>query len=124
MKIGPECVIGPDVTLGPEVCIEDGVRIQDSAILSGATIRSHSWLDGSIVGWNSDVGRWVSKKYFWLLILCISSHAFIALFLNINCRQKNGIYNFINRLSDMYISMLKLGIFYEYFHFLANLSEN
>ncbi|VUZ53774.1 unnamed protein product [Hymenolepis diminuta] len=59
VKIGPECVIGPDVTLGPGVCIEDGVRIQDSAILSGATIRSHSWLDGSIVGWNSDVGRWL-----------------------------------------------------------------
>ncbi|VDO10310.1 unnamed protein product [Rodentolepis nana] len=58
VKIGSECVIGPDVTLGPGVCIEDGVRIQDSAILSGAIIRSHSWLDGSIVGWNSDVGRW------------------------------------------------------------------
>lgn len=47
------------MTLGPDVRIEDGVRIQDTAILSGAIVHSHSWLDGSIVGWNSNVGRWV-----------------------------------------------------------------
>ncbi|KAL5964457.1 Mannose-1-phosphate guanyltransferase beta-A [Taenia solium] len=58
VKIGVHCVIGPNVTLGPDVCIGDGVRIQDSAILSGAKVRSHSRLEGSIVGWNSDVGRW------------------------------------------------------------------
>ncbi|KAL5110379.1 Mannose-1-phosphate guanyltransferase beta-A [Taenia crassiceps] len=58
VKIGAHCVIGPNVTLGPDVCIGDGVRIQDSAILSGAKVRSHSRLEGSIVGWNSDVGQW------------------------------------------------------------------
>ncbi|VDM35830.1 unnamed protein product [Hydatigera taeniaeformis] len=61
VKIGIHCVIGPNVTLGPDVCIGDGVRIQDSAVLSGAKVRSHSRLEGTIVGWNSDVGRWVSK---------------------------------------------------------------
>ncbi|EUB62498.1 Mannose-1-phosphate guanyltransferase beta-A [Echinococcus granulosus] len=58
VQIGTHCVIGPNVTLGPNVCIGDGVRIQDSAILSGAKVRSHSRLEGSIVGWNSDVGQW------------------------------------------------------------------
>ena len=62
MKIGADCVIGPNVTLGPDVHIGNGVRIQDSAILSGATIRSHSWIDGSIIGWSSDVGRWASES--------------------------------------------------------------
>nr|CUU98657.1 hypothetical transcript [Hymenolepis microstoma] len=71
VKIGSDCVIGPDVTLGPDVCIEDGVRIQDSAILSGAIIRSHSWLDGSIVGWNSDVGRWTRLENGTVLGECV-----------------------------------------------------
>ncbi|CDS42109.1 mannose 1 phosphate guanyltransferase beta [Echinococcus multilocularis] len=58
VRIGTHCVIGPNVTLGPNVCVGDGVRIQDSAILSGVKVRSHSRLEGSIVGWNSDVGQW------------------------------------------------------------------
>uniref|UniRef100_A0A5K3EVK5 mannose-1-phosphate guanylyltransferase n=1 Tax=Mesocestoides corti TaxID=53468 RepID=A0A5K3EVK5_MESCO len=58
VKIGNNCMIGPNVTLGPGVCIEDGVRIRDSAVLSGAVVRSHSWLGECIVGWNSEVGQW------------------------------------------------------------------
>ncbi|XP_071452161.1 mannose-1-phosphate guanyltransferase beta-A [Hetaerina americana] len=58
-KIGEDCRIGPNVTLGPEVVVENGVRISRCTILRGARVRSHSWLEGSIVGWGSSVGQWV-----------------------------------------------------------------
>lgn len=58
-KIGEGCRIGPNVTVGPDVVIEDGVCIKRSTILTGAIVKSHSWLDSCIVGWRSVVGRWV-----------------------------------------------------------------
>ncbi|XP_039951513.1 mannose-1-phosphate guanyltransferase beta [Bactrocera tryoni] len=58
-KIGEGCRIGPNVTIGPDVVIEDGVCIKRSTILTGAIVKSHSWLDSCIVGWRSVVGRWV-----------------------------------------------------------------
>ncbi|KAJ9597225.1 hypothetical protein L9F63_011899 [Diploptera punctata] len=61
-KIGEGCRIGPNVTVGPGVVIEDGVCVKRSTILRGATVRSHSWLDGCIIGWNSVVGQWVRME--------------------------------------------------------------
>ncbi|KAK3919354.1 Mannose-1-phosphate guanyltransferase beta [Frankliniella fusca] len=61
-KIGQGCRIGPNVTIGPGVVIEDGVCIKRSTILRDATIRSHSWLEGCIVGWRSVVGQWVRME--------------------------------------------------------------
>jgi len=58
-RIGQGCRIGPNVTVGPGVVIEDGVCVKRSTLLKGATVRSHSWLDGCIVGWRSVVGQWV-----------------------------------------------------------------
>ena len=60
VKIGKNCKIGPNVVLGPGVVLEDGVRIKRCTIMKGVTIRSHSWLDSCIVGWESKVGKWVS----------------------------------------------------------------
>lgn len=61
-KIGADCRIGPNVTIGPNVIIEDGVSIKRSTILTGATIKSHAWLDSCIIGWRSTVGRWVRME--------------------------------------------------------------
>lgn len=61
-RIGQGCRIGPNVTIGPGVVIEDGVCIKRSTILRGATVRSHSWLEGCIVGWRSVVGQWVRME--------------------------------------------------------------
>eukprot|EP01104_Vermistella_antarctica_P003288 TRINITY_DN1345_c0_g1_i1.p1 TRINITY_DN1345_c0_g1~~TRINITY_DN1345_c0_g1_i1.p1 ORF type:complete len:362 (-),score=128.45 TRINITY_DN1345_c0_g1_i1:741-1826(-) len=61
-KIGKDCVIGPNVSIGPGVIIEDGVRLRDVAVLKGATIRSNTWLNKTIVGWQSSVGRWVRME--------------------------------------------------------------
>ena len=50
-KIGENCRIGPNVTIGPGVVIEDGVCIKRSTVLKGAKVKSHSWLDSCIIGW-------------------------------------------------------------------------
>jgi mannose-1-phosphate guanylyltransferase len=58
VKIGEGAKIGPNVTLGPDVVIGNGVRIQDSVVLSNSVIKDHAWVKDTIVGWNSEVGRW------------------------------------------------------------------
>ena len=59
-KIGKNCRIGPNVTIGPDVVIQDGVCIKRTTLLKGAVIKSHAWLNSCIVGWTSQVGKWVS----------------------------------------------------------------
>jgi len=44
------------------VVIEDGVCIKRCTIMKGSKIRSHSWLDSCIVGWNCDIGQWVRME--------------------------------------------------------------
>jgi len=61
-KIGQDCLIGPFVTIGPNVTIEDGVRLRRTTIFEGATILKNAWIDSSIVGWESRVGRWVRME--------------------------------------------------------------
>lgn len=61
--IGDNCTIGPNVTIGAGVVLEDGVRVKRCTVLKGAHIRSHSWLESSIVGWSSSVGQWVSSLF-------------------------------------------------------------
>ncbi|KGG52557.1 mannose-1-phosphate guanyltransferase [Mitosporidium daphniae] len=57
-KIGADCKLGPDVVIGPGVTIGDGVRISRSVIFEKCNIKSHSFVQNSIIGWNSHVGRW------------------------------------------------------------------
>jgi len=57
-KIGKNCLIGPYVTIGPNCEIEDGVRVKRTTLLSGSIIRKNSWVDTSIIGWDSAIGRW------------------------------------------------------------------
>ncbi|KAK1799691.1 hypothetical protein P4O66_006233 [Electrophorus voltai] len=56
--IGENCTIGPNVTIGAGVVLEDGVRIKRCTVLRGAHVRSHAWLESSIVGWRCSVGQW------------------------------------------------------------------
>ncbi|WVR08652.1 mannose-1-phosphate guanyltransferase [Kwoniella sp. DSM 27419] len=57
-EIDPTAVIGPNVVIGPDAKIGPGVRLQRCVIMSNAVVRDHSWIANSIVGWNSNVGRW------------------------------------------------------------------
>lgn len=57
-KIGTDAKIGPNVTLGPNVVIGNGVRIQNSVVLANSTVKDHAWVKNTIIGWNSEVGKW------------------------------------------------------------------
>jgi mannose-1-phosphate guanylyltransferase len=61
-KIGQGCRIGPSVVIGPNVIIEDGVCLSSSTVLRGAQICSHAWVQSSIIGWQSTVGKWVRME--------------------------------------------------------------
>lgn len=57
-KIGKDCRIGPNVVVGPNVVIGDGVRLQRCVILEGVQVKDFAWVNSSIIGWHSTVGRW------------------------------------------------------------------
>lgn len=57
-KIGADCIIGPNVSIGPNCVIESGVRLSNCCIMENCTVKSHSRIEQSIIGWNSRVGRW------------------------------------------------------------------
>lgn len=61
-QIGRNCVIGPNVTIGPNCVIGEGVRITRSAVFEGAKIKSHTWINNSIIGWRASVGSWVRME--------------------------------------------------------------
>jgi len=61
-KIGEGCLIGPYVTIGPKVTIEEGVRLARTTVFDGAAIQKNSWIDSSIIGWESRVGKWVRME--------------------------------------------------------------
>merc|ERR1712167_547619 len=58
VKIGKGCRIGPNVVLGPGVVIEDGVRLKRSTVMKDCKVKSHAWMDSTIVGRESTVGSW------------------------------------------------------------------
>jgi len=58
VTIGNNCLIGPDVVIGPGVTIMDGVRLKRCTIMANCRMDSHSYVEDSIIGWNSSVGSW------------------------------------------------------------------
>ncbi|KXJ30222.1 mannose-1-phosphate guanyltransferase beta-B [Exaiptasia diaphana] len=61
-KIGQQCRIGPNVVIGPGVVIQDGACLSRCVILRDSVIKSHSWIQSSIIGWRSQVGQWVRME--------------------------------------------------------------
>ena len=57
-KIGADCKIGPDVSVGPGCVVEEGVRLRSCTVLRGAKVKEHACISGSIIGWDSQIGRW------------------------------------------------------------------
>lgn len=55
-------LVGPNVVLGKNVTIKSGARVRDSVILSGVTLENHCFVEGSIIGWNSIIGKWARIK--------------------------------------------------------------
>jgi NDP-sugar pyrophosphorylase family protein len=64
VEIGKGCKIGPNVSLGPGVKIGEGVRLRNCAVFAGTHIKSNTWVERSIIGWRSTIGRWVTDEGF------------------------------------------------------------
>lgn len=59
-----------------------GTCLSKCIVMKGATIRSHSWIQNSIIGWKSTVGRWVRCN----VLAILQSEYFMKLFkINIVC---------------------------------------
>ena len=56
--VAPGCLIGPNVTIGPDCVIEEGVRLKNCVILANCIVKKHSYVDMSIIGWESTIGPW------------------------------------------------------------------
>eukprot|EP00112_Aurelia_sp_Birch-Aquarium-sp1_P006045 Seg1675.8 transcript_id=Seg1675.8/GoldUCD/mRNA.D3Y31 product="Mannose-1-phosphate guanyltransferase beta-A" protein_id=Seg1675.8/GoldUCD/D3Y31 len=61
-KIAEDVQIGPNVVIGPDVTIETGACLSRCVVMKDAKIQSHCWIQSSIVGWKSVVGRWVRME--------------------------------------------------------------
>jgi mannose-1-phosphate guanylyltransferase len=56
--IDPSSVIGPNVVIGEGCKIGPGNKISNTTLMAGASVGSYSFVDGSIIGWKSSVGKW------------------------------------------------------------------
>ena len=52
-ELGPNVVIGAGVTVGP------GERIYNTTVMEGTKIGGYGLIEGSIIGWENTVGKWV-----------------------------------------------------------------
>ncbi|ETN74521.1 mannose-1-phosphate guanylyltransferase [Necator americanus] len=60
MDVGqPKDFLKGKQVIGPRVLIEDGVCLRHCTILSDSIVRTHSWINQSIVGRKCSIGRWV-----------------------------------------------------------------
>ncbi|KAL8435580.1 hypothetical protein Efla_004823 [Eimeria flavescens] len=57
--IGEGSVLGPNVSVDSGVCIGRGCRLKNCAIMRGVRVSDFAWIDSSILGWQSSVGKWV-----------------------------------------------------------------
>ncbi len=59
VKIRKDSYIGENVIIMSDVEIGEGVYIENSLIMSGTSIKDHSFIRGSIIGESNIIGRWV-----------------------------------------------------------------
>lgn len=57
-KIDPTAVIGPNVVIGEGCSVGPASRLINSTLMAGAKVGTASYIDGSIVGWKSEVHNW------------------------------------------------------------------
>ena len=56
--VGAGCVLGPRVVVGKGCVIGEGVRLEGSTLLEGTTVRSHTLIKDSLVGWRCTIRGW------------------------------------------------------------------
>ena len=57
-QVDPTAVIGPHVTIGAGCKVGPGARVSDSTMLAGSSVGASSFMNGSILGWKSSIGKW------------------------------------------------------------------
>jgi mannose-1-phosphate guanylyltransferase len=67
VRLPDDCLIGPNVVIGKDVIVKPGARIKNSVIMAGCCINSHAYIDNSIIGWRSKIGRWARLENYSLL---------------------------------------------------------
>lgn len=58
VKIGNGSVIGPNVVIGDNCVIGEGVRLKRTSLFTNVKIGQSSFIQSTIIGWNSSVGKW------------------------------------------------------------------
>lgn len=61
-RVGDDVQLGPNVVVGENVVLEKGCSLSRCVVMKDATVKSHSWVHNSIIGWKSAVGRWVRME--------------------------------------------------------------
>lgn len=56
--VDPSATIGPNVVIGPNCKVGKGTKITNSTLMAGSSVSDSSYVDGSIIGWTSSVGKW------------------------------------------------------------------
>jgi len=57
-KIGRGSKIGPNVVVGAGVVVGEGVRLVDCVLMAKSDVKDNAYVQDSIVGWYSSVGKW------------------------------------------------------------------
>jgi mannose-1-phosphate guanylyltransferase len=57
-KIEKGCFIGPNVVIGAGCEIKSGTRIKNSVLFQNCIVGENSFIEGSIIGWKSNIGKW------------------------------------------------------------------
>ena len=57
-KIEKGCYIGPNVVIGEECVVKSGTKIKNSVLFQNCVVGENSYIEGSIIGWKSTIGRW------------------------------------------------------------------
>ena len=52
------CILGPNVVVGKGVVVKKGCRIKNSVLLDKCVIGEYAFVEGSIIGWKSVIGKW------------------------------------------------------------------
>jgi len=58
VKIENGCLIGPNVVIGAGCVVKSGTRIKNSVIFQNCNVGENSYIEGSIIGWKSNIGKW------------------------------------------------------------------
>lgn len=57
--VDPTASLGPNVVVGANCVIGPGVKIYNSTIMEGTKVQGYSLVEGSIIGWQNTIGKWV-----------------------------------------------------------------